>query len=62
MKYGKAYGGSHPQLIEGDIFKMIISVPEFGKKGTLVTKDQDYEAHDKPLVLSDTELSILKAG
>ncbi|MFA7017557.1 MAG: hypothetical protein WC239_01035 [Sphaerochaetaceae bacterium] len=41
---------------------MIISVPEFGKKGTLVTKDQDYEAHDKPLVLSDTELSILKAG
>jgi ATP-dependent DNA helicase RecG len=32
MKYGKHYGGSDPQLIEGDVFKMIISVPEFGEQ------------------------------
>lgn len=29
-KYGKAYGGAHPELIEGDIFRMIVKVPEFG--------------------------------
>jgi ATP-dependent DNA helicase RecG len=29
MLYGKKYGGADPQLIEGDIFRMIISVPEF---------------------------------
>ncbi len=32
MMYGKKYGGSDPQLIEGDVFRMIISVPEFGGK------------------------------
>jgi ATP-dependent DNA helicase RecG len=32
MMYGKKYGGADPQLIEGDVFRMIISVPEFGKK------------------------------
>jgi ATP-dependent DNA helicase RecG len=31
MMYGKKYGGSDPQLIEGDVFRMIISVPEFGE-------------------------------
>ncbi len=30
MKYGKAYGGEDPELVEGDIFKIIIKVPEFG--------------------------------
>ncbi len=32
MMYGKKYGGADPQLIEGDVFRMIISVPEFGEK------------------------------
>jgi ATP-dependent DNA helicase RecG len=31
MLYGKKYGGADPQLIEGDNFRMIISVPEFGE-------------------------------
>lgn len=31
MLYGKKYGGTDPQLIEGDVFRMIISVPEFGE-------------------------------
>lgn len=29
MRYGKAYGGADPELIEGDVFRMIITVPEF---------------------------------
>ncbi|MDR1978372.1 MAG: putative DNA binding domain-containing protein, partial [Synergistaceae bacterium] len=32
MKYGKRYGGADPQLIEGDIFRMIVGVPEFGER------------------------------
>ena len=30
MLYGKKYGGADPALIEGDNFRMVISVPEFG--------------------------------
>ena len=33
--YGKKYGGADPELIEGDIFRMIIKVPEFGGKAEL---------------------------
>lgn len=33
MQYGKAYGGADPQLIEGDIFRIIVKVPEFGPSG-----------------------------
>jgi len=29
MKYGEAYGGERPQMIEGDLFRMIVKVPEF---------------------------------
>lgn len=28
MRYGKAYGGTDPELIEGDIFKTIIKYPD----------------------------------
>ena len=28
MKYGKAYGGSDPELIEGDVFRMIVKYPD----------------------------------
>jgi ATP-dependent DNA helicase RecG len=37
MKYGKAYGGSDPELVEGDVFRSIVKVPEFGPtdEGTL---------------------------
>ena len=31
MRYGKIYGGEYPQLIEGDLFRMIIKIPEFGE-------------------------------
>jgi ATP-dependent DNA helicase RecG len=31
MLYGKKYGGADPQLIEGDNFRMVVAVPEFGE-------------------------------
>ncbi len=33
MRYGKAYGGADPQMIEGDVFRIVVKVPEFGEKG-----------------------------
>ena len=30
MSYGKTYGGDDPQMIEGDIFRILVKVPEFG--------------------------------
>jgi ATP-dependent DNA helicase RecG len=29
MRYGKAYGGADPEMIEGDIFRIVVKVPEF---------------------------------
>jgi len=29
IKYGKAYGGSDPEMIEGDIFRIIVKCPDF---------------------------------
>ena len=29
MKYAKAYGGEYPELIEGDLFRTVIKVPDF---------------------------------
>ncbi len=31
MKYGKPYGGADPQLIEGDVFRTVITVPELAQ-------------------------------
>lgn len=31
MQFGRQYGGTAPQLIEGDSFRTVISVPEFGE-------------------------------
>lgn len=32
MRYGKAYGGSDPELVEGDIFRIIIKCPDFAAR------------------------------
>ena len=34
MKYGKAYGGSDPELVEGDIFRIIVKCPDFEARQT----------------------------
>lgn len=35
MKYGKTYGGSDPEMIEGDVFRTIIKTPEFASSPKL---------------------------
>jgi len=35
MRYGKAFGGADPEMIEGDVFKIVVKVPEFGSNGEL---------------------------
>jgi ATP-dependent DNA helicase RecG len=37
MHYGKAYGGADPEMIEGDVFRIVVKVPEFG---TIETKGE----------------------
>jgi len=37
MKYGKAYGGADSEMIEGDVFRIVVKVPEFG---TIETKGE----------------------
>ena len=42
MRYGKAYGGADPEMVEGDIFRIVIKVPEFDKtKGAISPGAQD---------------------
>lgn len=53
MKYGRKYGGDDPQLIEGDIFRMIISVPEFSAKA-----DVTDGAHDTPEVTTEVTTEV----
>jgi ATP-dependent DNA helicase RecG len=35
MRYGKSYGDADPEMIEGDVFRIVVKVPEFG---TIETK------------------------
>ena len=39
MRYGKIYGGADPEMIEGDIFRITIKVPEFIHPSTLTTQN-----------------------
>lgn len=57
MKYGKAYGSKNPELIEGDVFRIVISVPEFSGK-TISNSKAPVEA---PVDFSETERRILDA-
>ncbi len=56
MMYGKKYGGSDPQLIEGDVFRMIISVPEFSAKQEETTEVAEVGVHDGVHVTKLTEM------
>ena len=40
MRYGKHYGGADPEMIEGDIFRIVVRVPEFGAIGKIEAGDQ----------------------
>jgi len=71
MLYGKKYGGSDPQLIEGDSFRMIISVPEFGANPAKTTKiipneqvtpQVEAQPESQPESLDKRVLRLLMAG
>lgn len=47
MRYGKAYGGDDPQMIEGDVFRIIVKVPEFGISGKVQAGDQETRQGDR---------------
>jgi len=40
MKYGKVYGGVDPEMIEGDMFRIVVKVPEFRGKANQELDDQ----------------------
>jgi len=37
MRYGKSYGDADPKMIEGNVFRIVVKVPEFGR---IETKDE----------------------
>ena len=39
MRYGKIYGGANPEMIEGDVFRTTIKVPEYGGPNIILTED-----------------------
>jgi ATP-dependent DNA helicase RecG len=58
MQYGKKYGGADPQLIEGDVFRMVVSVPEFGKERRAQSRAQSEAqsgAHSHAVLTALTE-------
>jgi ATP-dependent DNA helicase RecG len=72
MKYGKAYGGVDPEMVEDDVFRIIVKVPEFsGSASPRTTGDKAHdeahdgahdEAHDEDhIALTDIEQRILTA-
>ena len=50
MKYSRAYGGAEPELIEGDVFRIVIKVPEFGEKMEPATGTQQVTPEVTPEV------------
>jgi ATP-dependent DNA helicase RecG len=58
MRYGKAYGGADPEMIEGDVFRIVVNVPEFSttgdKSGTSEVKSQ-VTPHVAPQVTPQVE-------
>ncbi len=44
MRYGKAYGGADPEMIEGDIFRIIVKVPEYGEKAQNIHRSEQVAA------------------
>ena len=60
MKYGKAYGGSDPELVEGDVFRSIVKYPDFAiyEKDSTVTPQVIPQVTPQVIRL----LNVLKEG
>ena len=70
MKYGKIYGGADPELIEGDIFKIIIKYPDYTQASTQSDNAKSVKAHQEAhdeaheeahVALTEVERKILQA-
>jgi ATP-dependent DNA helicase RecG len=62
MLYGKKYGGADPQLIEGDIFTMIISVPDFDTLSQVGTKSVPSQSKDASQLGENEDHAVLCNG
>jgi ATP-dependent DNA helicase RecG len=62
MRYGKAYGGADPEMIEGDVFKIVARVPEFGPAGEAETGAQEAQSRAQSGAQSDEIVELLGAG
>lgn len=58
IRYGKIYGGADPELIEGDIFRTTIKVPEYSSPNIMVTEDGIPMITERGTIMA-TEQSVL---
>lgn len=65
MLYGKKYGGTDPDLIEGDVFRTVISIPEYGanpaEKYDIVQVKSDSGAQEAQVGLLKWQVDILQS-
>jgi ATP-dependent DNA helicase RecG len=54
MKYGKAYGGSDPELVEGDVFRIIVTYPD----SATYENDSAVTAQVTPTVRAQVEAQV----
>ncbi|MEA1933144.1 MAG: transcriptional regulator [Thermodesulfobacteriota bacterium] len=62
MRYCKAFGGEDPEMIEGDVFRIVVKVPEFGKqapKDILLRPESGVESDMTAHVLSMLHQEVL---
>ena len=52
MRYGKIYGGADPVMIEGDVFRTTIKVPEYGGPNIITAED------GRPMVTEHSAIMI----
>ena len=50
IKYGKAYGGTDPEMIEGDIFRIIVKCPDFETRPAEQADKRDHAPTVTPTV------------
>lgn len=63
MRYGKAYGGADPEMIEGELFRIIVKVPEFSAQTLKSTHPEQAAASGdisaRPESRPELELNLL---
>jgi ATP-dependent DNA helicase RecG len=62
MKYGKAYGGKHPVLEEGDIFRTTVYCPDFEGKTSVLRSQPESGVQSGVQSVTDRVLKVLEAG